>query len=854
MYNYHVMPFFWLHGESEKELCDYLKVVNEMDIHAICLESRPHIDYLGEKWWKDLRCLIIEAKKRDMKVWILDDEHFPSGYGGGVGKELPDELKRWNLDYIVLDMRGPDREVKVSVIEMVEGHIAKKNTTNMKYNIVSVVMWRRKDVDSFTLTGEPIDLTDGIAGGDLIFKLEDGVWSFFIVYEMLGGAAEFNDYVNYLKYDSVKALVDRVYEGHYQNLGQYFGNTIEGFFSDEPGFYNDAKELFDYESSIGKEYMQLPWSDDMQGYLKKALQQNEIRTVLPALWCDAGKLSVELRYAYMNIITKLYQHNYVGQIGEWCQKHDVKYSGHVLEDENISARLGAGTGHYFRAMQGQDIAGVDVVLKQVMPGKNFKYRARGIQWDGEFYYYVLAQMGVSDAFFDKKKDGRALCEIFGAYGWSEGISLMKWLADFMLVRGINYFVPHGFSPKSFPDADCPPHFYAHGYNPQGKYMKYLFQYMNRMAELITNGRQIVNIGVLYHGEAEWCGEYELTQKAAHMCAKAMKNHVVVPIDYLVQTDMIRKNLEILLVPYSEYLPKTALAGLIKLAQTGIQIYFSRAFPSGCSDDREDKDHVLQRLKTLSSVKTLEEIRKLVAETGKSKVEIEGGTDLLRFYEYEKGDLYYCLIFNEGMKTLNLKLSYPHQDIIGYDAMKGEYFRFLYTKESGKIHFMKKILPGEIFVTVGGNGVSEKKYIKERGVFTERNLYKKWNVSTVAYDNSSQQKKIGEMAGLGNIEALAPNFAGRVVYETTARREELEDVLILEGAWEAVEVFMNNYSAGVCIGRPYVFDIGDLADREVNSVRIEAATTLFGAVHDSFSLMGEMKSCGIAGGVKTGKRL
>ena len=63
-----------------------------------------------------------------------------------------------------------------------------------------------------------------------------------------------------------------------------------------------------------------------------------------------------------------------------------------------------------------------------------------------------------------------MCEIFGNYGWAEGAQTMKWLADFMLVRGINIFVPHAFSPKAFPDPDCPPHFYAHGINMQSAYL------------------------------------------------------------------------------------------------------------------------------------------------------------------------------------------------------------------------------------------------------------------------------------------------------------------------------------------------------------------------------------------------
>lgn len=36
---------------------------------------------------------------------------------------------------------------------------------------------------------------------------------------------------------------------------------------------------------------------------------------------------------------------------------------------------------------------------------------------------------------------------YGAFGWAEGIPMMKYLTDHMLVNGINYFVPHAFSPR-----------------------------------------------------------------------------------------------------------------------------------------------------------------------------------------------------------------------------------------------------------------------------------------------------------------------------------------------------------------------------------------------------------------------
>mgnify|MGYP000396982990 FL=1 len=120
------------------------------------------------------------------------------------------------------------------------------------------------------------------------------------------------------------------------------------------------------------------------------------------------------------------------------------------------------------------MAGIDVVLQQIRPGlDDCKFHSVGgnLGYHGELYHYALAKLAASLAHMDSKKKGRALCEVFGAYGWAEGLKLMKWLLDHMLVNGINYFVPHAFSMKDFPDPDCPPHFYARGMNPQFPYLK-----------------------------------------------------------------------------------------------------------------------------------------------------------------------------------------------------------------------------------------------------------------------------------------------------------------------------------------------------------------------------------------------
>lgn len=110
---------------------------------------------------------------------------------------------------------------------------------------------------------------------------------------------------------------------------------------------------------------------------------------------------------------------------------------------------------------------------------------------GEFYHYMLGKLASSAAAVEPLKNGNSMCEIFGAYGWSEGVQMEKCLVDHFMVRGINHFVPHAFSAAEYPDPDCPPHFYAHGNNPQYRHFGKLMAYTNRICELISDGYGVI---------------------------------------------------------------------------------------------------------------------------------------------------------------------------------------------------------------------------------------------------------------------------------------------------------------------------------------------------------------------------
>ena len=113
--NNYLYPFFWMHGASEETLDEYVEKIKESGCGAFCVESRPHPDFLGEGWWKDMDFLLQKAEELDMKVWILDDAHFPTGYANGRIKTAPDSLKQCYLKHQELDFVGPVRNGKVAV-------------------------------------------------------------------------------------------------------------------------------------------------------------------------------------------------------------------------------------------------------------------------------------------------------------------------------------------------------------------------------------------------------------------------------------------------------------------------------------------------------------------------------------------------------------------------------------------------------------------------------------------------------------------------------------------------------------------------------------------------------------------
>lgn len=568
----YIVPFFWQHGESEETLRAYMEKIHMSGIRAVCVESRPHPDYVGAGWWRDMDVILEEAAARGMRVWVLDDAHFPTGYCNGQIPSHPEYGKVF-LDHYTVDVMGPDREASF-LIRLEE-----------EEELVGVVAVSCRGISEEA--PPPVDITSCVRDGIVYWPVPDGYWHIVVLKTLREGDKCRKNYCNLLDRDAVAFFLDTVYEPHWQHYGERFGNVFAGFFSDEPEFGNTFGEYPD--TGIGQPTMLLPWSRELAECCAEAWGE-EKNFCLAALWSELKGYTERARYGYMTMATELYSRNFCVQVGKWCADHGVEYIGHVVEDNGNHARTGYGTGHFFKALWGQHMSGIDVVLQQIRPGyddRDFYHIGGKNTYDGRFFHYGLGKMGSSLARLDGKKMGRTICEVYGAYGWTEGLKLMKWIADHMLVRGVNWFVPHAFTPAPFPDPDCPPHFYAQGRNPQFPWFRDLMIYMNRMCHLFNGGDSVIHTALLYTAEMSWMGDCMPFEEVGKWLMRSQIDFDVVPIWLLGESrfsedgtamQVGNASYSVLIVPDCAFIPEEMARWIERAAQAAFPVVFVGEYP------------------------------------------------------------------------------------------------------------------------------------------------------------------------------------------------------------------------------------------------------------------------------------
>ena len=800
----YIAPFLWLHGEEDALIVNEIQRIYDSGIRSVCLESRVHEDFGKEGWWSDICLIMEECRKRDMKVWILDDKHFPSGHANGAfRKEENKHLRPWGITERHMDVSGPieDGSVMTDFLISLEGE-----------EILAVLAC--KHIPCSERYAEVLDISKYMQNGMVYFSLPEGMWRIVFLVKTQSGLSEGSQfYCDMLDADSVKVFVEAVYDTHYEQLKQYFGTTFLGFFSDEPSFRNNSKHTFITE--MGSVFAHYPWHNKLLKLLEDALGC-DAKKMLAGLWFDIEGVSEKIRYTYMDIISKEYRENFCNQLANWCHTHGVQYIGHVIEDNNAHAKTGAGAGHYFRALEGQDMSGIDIVLHQLIPGLTECAHAGQVCYEhmeNNFFHYYLGKLASSLAHIDAKKKGRALCEIFGAFGWAEGTRYMKYLADHMLVRGINYYVPHAFSPK-LNDTDCPPNFFDSGENAHYKYFHYLMDYMNRMCHLHHGGIHVPTAAILYDAEAHWINKKRVSLE---LCAKELYDHLldydILPADVLGQIDadgcLNGETYPCLLVPYYERMPEEIVEKLKNISLPTIIVTTSEL---GVKETE---------LKEKCIIVDLNKIASYIREHIGVDVTSEYQGIFLRYYHYVRDGIHSYMFSNEDIhNTIQTKVrlsAFSGGNYILYDAMENKAFAGF--SEHGEIE-IKLPSYNSVIVMCGAISVEGLPSV-EYTVLEEQVLLPEFCIS-YAKETDKQfiyYKTTRELFNFTGRNGL-PYFSGNIKYEGNFKLEKYGTYLLdLGQVGEAVEVFVNGKSAGCRLIPPYTFNISDILQVGNNTLTI-----------------------------------
>ncbi|WP_281550230.1 hypothetical protein [Murimonas intestini] len=883
----HILPFFWMKGEDNQTIRAELDAVCECGIREICLESRPHPDFCGPGWWENLDFIMKEARERRMRIWVLDDDKFPTGHcNGAIEKKYP-HLAKTYLAERHMDICGPCRNNAVLV----------ENFLGSDGKLLGILAVPKPDGESLAVSGEGIiDLTEKYHDGFVYFELPEGRYRLFILFTTQAGGGR-PHYMNLIDSASVRVLIDEVYEKHYERYKEYFGKEFAGFFSDEPELGNVPGYPFD--CALGQKDVKLPWSGELEEALRGIWKGSFLKS-LPALWYESGDKTNTIRFTYMDEMTKLVYKCFSGQLGSWCESRGAEYIGHILEDANSHTKLGCGTGHYFREMRGQHMAGVDVVHHQIVPGFTEKVH----QWiagdtDGEFFHFGLAKLGSSAAHIDPSKKGRALCEIFGNYGWAAGMPLMRWLTDHMLVRGINEFTPHAFAMK-YPDPDCPPHFYARGNNPQFGCFKELMKYMNRAAALLSKGVHKAQAAVLYHGEAEWADENAmLFQKPVRALMERQLDCDVVPCDVLcgeqdqgrqpaaaagayVQDGLLHINQEsysCLVIPGCRMITPGLAEFVINSARAGLKIYVAGEMPGRLTDGSDLPEGFTAACENTE----LTALADKVGAQNAAPVTVTEHNRGLRLYMTEQEDGLVCMLFNENVsEKISTVLRFADAEIdrvTYYDAWNNRSETYKLPGEGLPV----SLEPGcslllaagkDNDVTAGENAEEVLKEIPEEA--GSRTLSVEWKVSrrkvsargyevsAMESGVSAREAKVSDAASGEAFEeyvtlppaALLPNlngpgydigFTGTYRYEGSFVLEKEEGVryfLKFPEASDALCLYINDREAGWLGNFPGRVEVTELVLDGENRIRADVTTTLVWERRDGASTHLQIPASGI----------
>ena len=301
-------------------------------------------NYLRDEGELDIICRAAErAKALGLRVWIYDEQYYPSGGAGGLTLMGHPELEPLGL--ACLCRLWESDGVSPLRIPSPYGH------SELKYALYSPVGEGSSPLPEFNDISPCRDLSGGLA-----LNLPRGkykVWCFFFraIYEQSYLCRAYRASRRYINIFNSEAI-DRFYQvtfadGYEKHLSGRLGDTVEAVFTDEPHFPPYAEfdgvpgtaysSYSEYDAPVEgiKMYPYLPWIPD----LPKRYEKRYGEALIPQLvhLFDDTERSLEVRCKFYKLLSEVGKEGFVENYRDTLAIRGVKLSGHYYVEETIDA-------------------------------------------------------------------------------------------------------------------------------------------------------------------------------------------------------------------------------------------------------------------------------------------------------------------------------------------------------------------------------------------------------------------------------------------------------------------------------------------------------------------------------------
>ena len=399
--------------------------------------------YLGKSWFECIRASIDEARKRGMGAWIYDEDRWPSGFAGGLTVAAHPEYR---LQFLICKV--DDRPTFVAE---------------------RIATFAAREIEGQLTEIRPVAEPPFEEACDRVIQ--------FWPQTMALGAPWFNDYayLSLLNPDAVRAFIDSTHEVYAREVGDEFGRTVPGIFTDEPSI-----------SYIGygvPRQPAVPWDAGLPAYFQ-ARNGYDLLPRLPELFFDIGEYHA-VRYDFWRTVTERFVESFSRQIYAWCEAHGLAATGHYMAEDTLLSQIswiGAAMPHY----PYQHIPGIDKL------GRSINEEAGTL--------LTVKQM---DSVVCQLAKPRAFCESYGCGGQDFAHTGRKWIGDWLYVLGVNLNDPHIplYSMRGERKRDYPQDvFYQQPWWPENRMIA---DYFARLSYILSQGQRVVDILVIHPMGSAW---------------------------------------------------------------------------------------------------------------------------------------------------------------------------------------------------------------------------------------------------------------------------------------------------------------------------------------------------------------